>query len=224
LLATFESKDCFPIRGLSIRGGIAEEVKFPTSNLLFKKLGSEHDLLLFIGEEQPILGKEWEFSNELLELAEQYGAKVIYTFAAMPKPIHHRASPKVWGVVTEEHMLEVLDRHQIRSMTEGSITGLNGSIQGIASDRGWRGLCLLGEIPLYTTQIANPKASLSIIDKLSQLLKFSIDLEELKTIAMATDTQLDQVIQQVRSRIDETEPEPEPDYNKTPKNKKTLLN
>ena len=68
-------------------------------------------------------------------------------------------------------------------MTEGSIGGLNGLLLGVARQRGMEGVCLLGEMPIYATRIANPKASQAVLEVLTRMLGIVIDLEDLTDMA-----------------------------------------
>ena len=52
---------------------------------------------------------------------------------------------------------------------------MNGLFLGMAKKEGFNGFCLLGEIPLYTIQIENPKASSAVLDALGRILKIQID-------------------------------------------------
>ena len=56
---------------------------------------------------------------------------------------------------------------------------MNGLFLGLAKREGLRGFCLLGEIPLYTIQIENPKASLAVLEVLSRILDLKIDFSGL---------------------------------------------
>jgi hypothetical protein len=56
---------------------------------------------------------------------------------------------------------------------------MNGLFLGIAKKAGLDGFCLLGEIPLYTIQIENPKASHVVLEALSRILNIKIDFTNL---------------------------------------------
>src|SRR3972149_3545786 len=72
-----------------------------------------------------------------------------------------------------------LGRRRIGStlMTEGTITGMNGVLVGIAKVKGLRGICLLGETSGY---IVDPKASQAVLEALSRLLGIKVDLSILE--------------------------------------------
>lgn len=64
---------------------------------------------------------------------------------------------------------------------EGTITGLNGLLLGLARERNLEGVCLLGEIPAYISQFPTiyPPASQSIVEVLARYLGIEIDTSRL---------------------------------------------
>jgi uncharacterized protein len=88
------------------------------------------------------------------------------------------------------------------------IAGLNGLILGMAKERGMKGICLLGEVPSYATQIANPKASLAVLGILTKMLGITLDLAELGHLAERVDEEMDRIAKKVTAEfIDQfTEP------------------
>jgi hypothetical protein len=56
---------------------------------------------------------------------------------------------------------------------------MNGLFLGIAKRENFKGFCLLGEIPFYTVQVENPKASLAVLEALHKILNIQIDLASL---------------------------------------------
>jgi predicted ATP-grasp superfamily ATP-dependent carboligase len=199
-----EAEDWFAIQSVSISDGIVEAASLPSGRLFAHP--SDHqgpDLLLFLGEEQTVDGKEWLFSNQLLAAAEKLGSRLLYTFAAMPRRIDHHQRPAVWGVATDQKLRLELQRHQLRILQEGSISGLNGVLLGVAKKRGWEGFCLLGEIPLYTTQMENPKSCHSIIEALSAMTGIAVDLGELVVMGEVSATQIDLLLQQLSQEENE---------------------
>jgi proteasome assembly chaperone (PAC2) family protein len=73
------------------------------------------------------------------------------------------------------------------------IAGLNGLLLGAAKKRGIDGICLLGEVPMYTTRMQNPIAALAILNKLTEILDITIDTGELAHLANETRETMKQV-------------------------------
>ena len=78
-------------------------------------------------------------------------------------------------------------------MEQGTIGGLNGLLLAAALQRGMEGLCLLGEIPVYTTQMINPRASHAVLAVLTGLLEIDVSLDRLEEWAQDLAPQMDQL-------------------------------
>jgi hypothetical protein len=105
-------------------------------------------------------------------------------------------------------LIPELSKHNVILRGNLRIAGLNGLILGMAKERGMEGVCLLGEVPSYATQIANPKASLSVLGILSKMLGITLDLAELGHLAEQVDEEMDRIAKRVTAEfIDQfTEP------------------
>jgi hypothetical protein len=88
----------------------------------------------------------------------------------------------------------VLKKYNLRLMSEGQISGMNGLFLGAAKKAGLEGFCLLGEIPLYTIQIENPKASAAVLAALSRILRIQIDLSGLVSQAQAMEQEINRLL------------------------------
>ena len=78
----------------------------------------------------------------------------------------------------------------------------------MAKERGMEGVCLLGEVPSYATQMANPKASLAVLRVLGETLGITLDLTDLGHLAERVDQEMDRIAKRVTAEfIDQfTEP------------------
>ena len=162
--------------GASIQGNIIEIPKFPKSKFYYwKDSRSPHDLVIFLGEAQPSPEKEYEFACEILDLVGKFGVERVYTFAAMPSVMEHTNEPKVWGVVTHPLLAKDLIDYGVSLMNEGQISGMNGLLLAVAKEKGFQGICLLGELPYYTIQIENPKSSKAVLEILCKMLGMEVD-------------------------------------------------
>ena len=202
---------------LSIKDGELKSLQFPESKFYFKKTATR-DLLLFIGGEQPTdVMKGYEMTNLVLEVALHFGCQRVYTAAAAVAPIHHSMKPRVWAVPNRKELLaEVKSYHNAALMgdiegrsSQGTITGLNGLLLGVARESGLPGICLLGEIPVYIAQfpVPYPKASKSILEVLTANLGLTIDLSKLDEQAQEVEQNIERLYhlipEEVRQRIDQ---------------------
>ena len=192
-LAEIEPAYFFDPIGVVARDNVVEAPQFPESKFYYwKNKGSGNDIILFIGEEQP-LTKGYELANCVLDVGERFGVKRIYTCAAALSQIHHTEPPRVWGVVTSPRMIEDLKKYDLVQKGNLQIAGLNGLLLGVTKEREIEGICLLGEVPMHATRIQNPMAALVVLKALAKMLDIEIDLTELAEIAQETAERMKQI-------------------------------
>jgi proteasome assembly chaperone (PAC2) family protein len=223
-MGEIEPWDFFYPSKVRIRGGILAEMIFPSNKFYYKKLG-DRDLLFFVGEEQPSGrgrlyaegDKAYEMSNLVLDVAEKFGCRRVYTSGAAVALTHHILRPRVWAVATTRELVTearnyvntILMSHIEGRGSQGNITGLNGLLIGVARKRGIDGICLMGEIPDYLSRVPfpYPKASQSVLEVLSSIIGVSIDLSTLDEMASQMESVIDNVYQQfpaeIRERIEQ---------------------
>ncbi|MBT9149458.1 MAG: PAC2 family protein [Dehalococcoidia bacterium] len=213
LFAEIEPWDFFYPRAVSIRDGELKDIAFPTCRFYFKKIGRK-DLIFFVAEEQPGGGRKgYEMANLVLDVALLQGCERIYTAAAAVAPIHHTMKPRIWAVPNAEELLSEMRRYPNTILMsdiegregEGNITGLNGLLLGVARKRGLKGICLLGEIPVYISQFPTPypEASKSILEVLNHALGISIDLSTLERLAQEVGQRIEELYEMIPPEIRE---------------------
>ncbi|HEY32565.1 MAG TPA: hypothetical protein G4O10_05615 [Dehalococcoidia bacterium] len=230
-LGEIEPWDYFYPNKVIIRGSVLHDLEFPTSKFYYKRLANR-DLLLFIGEEQPSGhgrmyaegGKAYEMANRVLDVAEKFGCRRIYTSGAAVALTHHSLRSRVWAVATEKRLLAEMKGYAntlLMSEVEGrgdvgNITGLNGLLIGVAKKRGFEGVCLMGEIPDYLSRVPfpYPKASQSVLEMLAAILGVEVDMSALSDMTAQMEGVINNVFRQfpseVRDRIDQRRREAQP--------------
>ncbi len=191
-LGEIEPSYFFDATGVVARDNVIEEPQFPQSRFYYWKNPEGNDIILFIGEDQPIT-KGYELANCVLDVAARFQVKRIYTCAAALSRIHHTEQPRVWGVVTSPHMAQELDKYELVQKGNLQIAGLNGLLLGVTKERNIEGICLLGEVPVHTTRIQNPVAALAVLQVLTRMLNIEVDIGELTQIAHEAADRLKQV-------------------------------
>ncbi|MGQ9545689.1 MAG: PAC2 family protein [Dehalococcoidia bacterium] len=198
----------FEPMGVTVRDNVVERPRFPESKFYYWQYPrAGKGLVIFIGEEQPSF-KGYELVNCVLDVAERLRVSRVYSCAAAVTRIHHSEEIKVWGAATTSSLVEELSKHNVILRGNLRIAGLNGLILGMAKERGMEGICLLGEVPAYATQIANPKASVAVLRVLTGILGITLDLTELRRLAEQVDEEMDRIAKRVTAEfIDQfTEP------------------
>ncbi len=210
LLAEFEVANLYDVEHVEVRAGIIQPGRKPRSRLfLWHDPQERHDLLVFIGEAQPPLGK-YAFCRQLLAQAKQVGVERVFTFAAMATGMRPEQRCRVFGAATDSQLLEELRRLELVILENGHISGLNGILLGAAAEAEIPGVCLLGEMPQVFVQLPFPKASLAILEAFSPMLGVNIDLEELAEQARASEEQLQELLQRMEQAYGLSEAEEEP--------------
>ena len=197
-----EPHDFFDPTMVLVEEGVTNEPELPESRLYLWESGGGDDLIIFIGESQPSTGS-YRLANLILEVAQRFKVKRVYTFAAAPTHIHHTRKPGVLGAATSPKLVEELKGLDISLLKEGSISGMNGLLLGVARETNMDGICLLGEIPVYTTHIANPRSSMSVLEVLCQILGLEIDMTEIDSWARKTEEEIEEHIERLRESYGE---------------------
>ena len=172
--------------GVMVRDNVIEAPQFPQSKFSYwKNKNGGSDIILFIGDDQPA-AKGYELANCVIDIAQKFQVQRIYTLAAAKTRMHHTEQPKVWGVATIPELTKELRKYDLVQRGNLQISGLNGILLGVAKERGIDGICLLGEVPAYTSRVQNPMAALAILGVLPKMLGIEVDTFELAQIARET--------------------------------------
>jgi proteasome assembly chaperone (PAC2) family protein len=215
-IAEYDAQDLFDVNDVDVKNGIIQPGRRPRSRFfLWTDPAGKRDLVVFLGEAQPPLGKE-PFCRRLIEFAKEFRAERVVTFAAMATRMHPDQPSRVFGAATDEATLAELRRLDLSIVEDGQISGLNGVLVGAAAEAGLPGACLLGEMPHIFSQLPFPKASLAILNVFKTLADFELDLAELEEQARAVDEQLGELLERVEETTGQKlEPEAE-EFNSEP--------
>ncbi len=201
-LGVIEPYDFFDPTLVLVHQGITRELEFPENRLWFWESGAGNDLVILTAESQPASGS-YRLANLVLDISQRFNAKRVYTFAAAPTHMYHTKTPRVLGAATSPKLIPELKKHGIALLEEGTISGMNGLLLGVARERNIDGICLLGEIPIYTTQIANPRSSKAVLEVFSELSGVQIDLSEIDEWAKRTDLEIEGHIERLKESYGE---------------------
>ncbi len=217
-MAYIEPYDFFYPKKVIIRGGELIKVDFPASDFFYHTIGKQ-DIILFIGEEQPAEGggvyatgsMAYDMANLVLDVAEKYGCRRIYTSGAAVAPIHHTARSRAWAVPNSAELIAEFKSYDNTVLMsdiegragEGNIAGLNGLLLGIARRRGIDAVCIMGEIPIYLQgfPFPYPKGSKSVLEVLSSALDIWIDMEVIDELARQSESELTRLYEKLPDEI-----------------------
>lgn len=207
VIAEFESSELFDVEHVEVKKGLITMAKPPRSRFfLWSDSKQERDLVVFVGEAQPPLGK-YRFCQKLMAFAKDLEVNRIFTFAAMGTQMHPEHESRVFGAATDAEGVQEFRQLELEILEEGHIGGLNGILLGVAEEQGVRGACLLGEMPHIFSQFAFPKASLAILEVFKTISGVELDLSELAEQAKNVEERLGELLARVESSLTGAESE-----------------
>jgi proteasome assembly chaperone (PAC2) family protein len=203
IVAEFFPNGLFDVDYVEVEGGLIRPGHRPRSRF-FVWIDPErkHDIVVFIGEAQPPLGK-YTFCRRLVEYAHELGIERVFTFASMPTPMHPRRKSRVFCAATDAKGLQEAKRLGLEILRDGQIGGLNGVLLGVAAEIGLRGTCLLGEMPQMFVQFAFPKAALAVLEVFRRIAGIDLDVSGLSEQVEAMDLELGELTARMETLADE---------------------
>ncbi len=207
-----EPWDFFNPRKVSIEKGLLKDLEFPSSKFYSQRIRNQ-DLIFFIGQEQPAEGriryaegkKAYKIANLVLDVAEKFGCRRVYTSGAAVTQIHHTTKPRVWAVPNRKSLIEEIKKYENTILmseiegrsSQGTITGLNGLLLGVAKKRGLDAICLMGEIPYYLQGAPwpYPKGSKSVLEVLAKILDVKFDLSQLDELSKTVEKSIEEFLE-----------------------------
>jgi len=236
--AGIESWEFFNPRRVIIENGLLQDLEFPLNRFYYRHLGGQ-DVIFFIGQEQASGHraayaegeKAYRLGNLVLDVAEKFGCRRIFTSGAAVAQIHHTVKPRVWAVPNNAKLIDEIKNYPntiLMSDLEnrgvaGSITGLNGLMLGIAQKRGLDAICLMGEVPYYLQGAPwpYPKASQSVLEVITRYLEIQIEFKKLDELTQKIEQNVEDFVQklfdtpglpeQIKDEITRLEEEPNAD-------------
>jgi hypothetical protein len=194
LFAKLDAQEFFKPAAVIVENGQIELPVIPAGFFYYLKKKNLPDIILFLGEAQPPLEHAETFSIAIVDFIRRFKAKFIITFAAKPEPIDHKTEPMVWIAPTHTDVIKRFEKFNVKILKEGQISGLNGLILGVGKQKGIKGVCLLGEIPFYTVQIENPKATTNILKILDQFLGLNLNLAPMTERCKYIEEEIDKLV------------------------------
>lgn len=192
------------IGAVMVRGGHIQ-VPTPPSTMLYSGKAGENGptVTVLISEAQPD-SRGMTHARDLLDRVRADGVDHVLTFASVATQLEPTQTPRVFGAATTPELIDELTAAGIDPLNEGEIGGMNGLMVGAASVGGLPGACLLGEIPYYAAQIANPSAASAVLAAFTRLTGIEVDRDELDRHA----ERVNRLLVQLRERMQSGSNEP----------------
>jgi len=217
VFAKLEARDFFPLAGIVVKQGALELPSMPAGFFYYYKAPRKQNIILFIGDAQPPLEHGEALAEAIIDFVKKYKPQHIFSFAAKPEAIDHKTKPNVWIAATDKDFADSLKHLQLKPLEEGQVSGLNGLILGVAKRHDLPGATLLGEIPLYTAQIENPKATEAILSVIDKYAGLNLDLTPLRERGKFIEDEIERMIAYLKGEPSPEQPLDEEDIDKIKK-------
>jgi proteasome assembly chaperone (PAC2) family protein len=200
--AEFQADDLFDIEHVEVRDGRIRPGRRPSNRLfLWVDPNRKHDLLVFIGESQPPMGKH-NFCRQLTAYAQALGVERVITFAALATTMELGERSTVFAAATDDANYREIKRLELDLLGDVPITGMNGVLLGTAIEAGLNGVCLLGEMPHIFARLPFPTGSLAILEVFDAMAGIELDLSDLEEQARVSESQLAELIDEAEEAFE----------------------
>lgn len=208
VFAKLDTHRYFKPAAVAVEAGLINMPNTPAGFFYYHKAKGSRDMIIFLGEAQPPLEYAETISSSIVSFVKKYKSKLMFTFAAKPEPTEHKNPSAAWVCATHKDTLKAFKDLGLKVLKDGQISGLNGIILGVAKRKGLRGACLLGEIPFYMVQIENPKATLAILEVISQYLDLNLNLSPIAQRVKFIEEEIDKLITYIKGEATPDGPTP----------------
>lgn len=157
------------------------------------------DLVILAGDSQAVTPEgHYEIAEKILEVAEKLKVKEIFTLGGYATGRYSNEKPKVVAVFSRPELMEEYRSFGIAVEGNGGpIIGASGLLLGLGKLRGIDGICLLGETH---GMIVDHKSAQSVLEVLTKILGFNVDMSALETRAKETEKLINRIKREMELR------------------------
>ncbi len=187
IFAEIDMASFFIPDSIIVKDGIAQLPEIPGAVFYYR---ADPSVIIFESNAQ-VGGKDGiTIIKTILNIAEQYHVKRIFTAAAFARPMSHKAPSRVLSAVNNQQAFVDLVNYEVNPMPDGYIAGQNGLLLGVAATRNIDACCLLGTIPSFASNLSYPKASLEIVKTFEGIIDYELDHADLQESIEIVEKQL----------------------------------
>ena len=145
---------------------------------LYYCAGKKRDLLFLAGDDQPNTPRaSYQFSEKILDIAEELGCKEVITLGGIGMPSEVK-NPQVFGAVTRSKYGKLSIDFQLSKKIE-AIVGASGLLLGLARLRGISGMALLTETYGHPSHLGFKEAK-NVLTHLKKIVGIEVNLADLE--------------------------------------------
>jgi proteasome assembly chaperone (PAC2) family protein len=174
---------------MRLEDGLNTRLSWDETELSWARDASGNDLLLLFGNEPD---HAWlSFSEQVVDLALDLGARMVVGLGAYPTPVPHTRPPLVAASASSDELAQGLLRNSVEVPT-----GVQGMIERRATLRGLPALGLWAQVPHYVAAMPYPAASLALLTTTNLVAGLDLPLGDLDERAQASRARIDSLIGQ----------------------------
>ncbi len=194
-----------------MKDGLIEDFQFPDDRFYYVlNPASEHDLILFLGNE-PNLNWE-EYADSVVSLACGFGASRLYTFGAVLDRSPYAREPKISCSCTSAEVKKEMEKYNVNFSSREGTASVNIMLLHACQKRGLDGANFTVRTPYYPEFNINvdysPKSIRAVLVRLNHLMHLDIRFNGLNEAIRELEGKLDFIRrqnQQFNSYIEELE-------------------
>jgi proteasome assembly chaperone (PAC2) family protein len=177
-----------------VEDGLIRQVDYPKNEFFYwKNKKSSPDLILFIGHEPHLRWKT--FTDLLVELAVRFSVERLITVGGLYDQVVHTIPRKISVVAASRDLLEELLTHDVEMIDYAGPGSFVSLLQEHAKTDGIGSFMLWGRVPPYI-KTSSPWDSVRILELLSKLVPFEVDLRGLQAEAKLLDEELQKAVEE----------------------------
>jgi proteasome assembly chaperone (PAC2) family protein len=177
-----------------VEDGLLRQVDYPQNEFFYwKNRESRPDLILFIGQEPHFRWKA--FVDLIVKLALRFGVQRLVTIGGLYDQVVHTIPRKVSVVAGNPQMLEELLVHDVITIEYAGPGSHVSLLQEQCQANGIGSFMLWGRVPPYV-KTSSPWDSIQILELLSKLVPFEVDLRGLRAEAKLSDEELQRALEE----------------------------
>ena len=174
---------------MRLEDGVNSHLSWDETELSWAKDGAGNDVLLLLGTEPD---HAWiAFSEQVVDLAESFGTRLVLGLGAYPAPAPHTRPPLLAASASDDALATGL----LRSSVEVP-SGVQGMIERRAAVTGIPALGLWAQVPHYVSAMPYPAASLALIETANEVGHLQLPTGDLAERSVANRERLDELISQ----------------------------
>ena len=168
-------------------------IRWPRNDLYY--FDSEEEsrrVLLFVGTEPNL---KWRaYSNILTSVAKDHGVKLIISLGALLDAVPHTRDPRITGRASSNELTQKAEWLGIRNSGYQGPTGIHTAFMDACTKLDIPHASIWGHCPHYVQTSPDPKVSHALLMRLRSLVDVDVNLDELRLVADAYQTEVDKVI------------------------------